>query len=104
LVSAFFVTLILRQLGRDQLETPYYVYVLDRQQRLLGVVSFWELFVAAPESKVGDIMHTEVVSVDEAQESVAAIIAQHDLLALPVVDDAGRMKGIVTVDDIVDVV
>lgn len=51
-------------------------------------------------------MHTEVVSVDEAQdqESVATIIAQHDLLALPVVDDAGRMKGIVTVDDIVDVV
>jgi magnesium transporter len=96
----------LRQLGRDQLETPYYVYVLDRQQRLIGVVSFWELFVASPESKVGDIMHTDVVSVAEAQdqESVATIIAQHDLLALPVVDQNGRMKGIVTVDDIVDVV
>lgn len=96
----------LRQLGRDQLETPYYVYALDRQQRLLGVVSFWELFVAAPESKVEDIMHTEVLSVSETQdqESVAVIIAQHDLLALPVVDETGRMKGIITVDDIVDVV
>jgi magnesium transporter len=96
----------LRQLGRDQLETPYYVYVLDRQQRLLGVVSFWELFIAAPETRVGDIMHTDVVSVNEAQdqESVASLIAQHDLLAVPVVDNMGRMQGIVTVDDIVDVV
>jgi magnesium transporter len=96
----------LRQLVRNQIETPYYVYVLDRQQRLLGVVSFWELFTAAPDMRVGDLMQTDVVSVTEAQdqESVAAIIAQHDLLAVPVIDDAGRIKGIVTVDDIVDVV
>jgi magnesium transporter len=96
----------LRQLGREQLETPYYVYVVDRQQRLLGVVSFWELFIAAPEARVGDLMRTEVVSVSEAQdqEAVAGLIAQHDLLAVPVVDDAGRIKGIITIDDIVDVV
>lgn len=96
----------LRQMGRERLETPYYVYILDKQQRLLGVVSFWDLFMAAPATRVSDIMHTDVVVVNEAQEqeAVAALIAQHDLLALPVVDDTGRMKGIVTIDDIVDVV
>lgn len=96
----------LRKLGRDQIEMPYYVYVLDRQQRLIGVVSFWELFIAEPEAQVREIMRTEVVSVNEAQdqELVAGIMAQHDLLAIPVVDDAGRIKGIVTIDDIVDVV
>jgi magnesium transporter len=96
----------LRRQAKDQLETPYYVYVLDRRQRLLGVVSFWELFTAPAGKTMQELMRTDVVSVTEVQdqEAVAALIAQHDLLAVPVVDAAGRIQGIVTVDDVVDVV
>lgn len=95
----------LRQQAKKHLETPYYLYVLDHVQRLLGVVSFWELFTAPATARVRDFMRTDLVTVTEAQdqEEVATLIAQHDLLAVPVVDEAGRMKGIVTVDDIVDV-
>lgn len=89
----------------QRVETLYYVYVLDRQQRLLGVVSFRELFAAPPDALVRDIMHADVVAVreDTDQEEVARLFAEHDLLAIPVVDEQGRMKGLVTVDDIVDV-
>jgi len=95
----------LRQQATEHLETPYYIYVLDHAQRLLGVVSFWELFTAPAERLVQEFMQADLVTVTEAQdqEEVAALIAQHDLLALPVVDAAGHMKGIVTVDDLVDV-
>jgi magnesium transporter len=87
-------------------ETLYYAYVLDGEQRLLGVTSVRELFTAAPEKLVRDIMDTQVISAreDTDQEAVARLFAAHDLLAVPVVDDQNRMKGIVTVDDIVDVV
>ncbi len=96
----------LRKQARERVETIYTIYVLDSQQRLLGVVSFRDLFAAQPGTRVQDVMTTEVVSVleDLDQESVSNVIAEHDLQALPVVDAQGRMKGIVTVDDIVDVV
>jgi magnesium transporter len=96
----------LRRQARERLETIYYVYVLDEQQRLLGVVSFRELFAAPPDRKVRDIMHVDVVTVreDQDQESVSRVFAQHDLAAIPVLDAEDRVKGIVTVDDIVDVV
>jgi len=96
----------LRKQARERVETIYTIYVLDAQQRLLGVVSFRDLFAAQPGTRVQDVMTTEVVSVPEDldQESVSNLIAEHDLPALPVVDAEGRMKGIVTVDDIVDVV
>jgi len=88
------------------LETIYSVYVLDDQQRLCGVVSLRELFVAPPNKPVEDIMLTHVVSVreDQDQEAVSRIFAQHGLSAIPVVDADNRVKGVVTVDDIVDVV
>ena len=88
-----------------QVETIYYAYVLDSQQRLQGVISFRELFQAAGDTLVQDLMHTEIISVHEDldQESVARIYQQHDLLAIPVVDGEGRMKGIITFDDIADV-
>jgi magnesium transporter len=87
-------------------ETIYYAYVLDDEQRLLGVVSFRELFQRPGASVVRDFMHPEVVSVrdDMDQESVARLYLEQDLLALPVVDTASRMKGIITYDDIADVV
>jgi magnesium transporter len=89
-----------------ELETIYYVFVLEHDQRLLGVVSFRELFGAPGSQKVREVMLTDFVSIPEEmdQEEVARIFAQYDVLALPVVDAEGRMKGIVTVDDIVDVV
>ena len=96
----------LRRQARERIETIYYVYVLDGQQRLVGVVSFRELFAAAGDKKVQDVMRTDVVTVSEQmdQEAVSLLFAQHDFMALPVVDAEGHMKGIVTVDDIVDVV
>jgi magnesium transporter len=96
----------IRRQTREQVETVYYLYVLDAQQRLLGVVSFRDLLMAPPDRTVRDVMHTDVVTVHEQmdQEAVSALFAEQDFLAVPVVDDDGRMKGIVTVDDIVDVV
>jgi magnesium transporter len=96
----------LRRQTRDRAETIYYVYVLDQEQRLLGVVSFRELLTAEATRLVRNIMITDFVSIpaDMDQEAVSEIFAETDLLALPVVDSQGRIKGIVTVDDIVDVV
>ena len=80
--------------------------MLDAQQHLLGVVSFRELFAAPGDKKIQEVMRTDVVTVSDQmnQEAVSQLFAHHDLIALPVVDAEGRMKGIVTVDDIVDVV
>jgi magnesium transporter len=95
----------LRRQTRD-IETIYYAYALDAQQRLLGVVSFRDLFAADRTRTVRDIMRTRFVSVPENmdQEAVARVFAEHHLLAVPVVGADGRMAGIVTIDDIVDVV
>jgi magnesium transporter len=96
----------LRRQARERLETIYYLYVLDAEQRLLGVVSFRELFAASSDKTVRDIMHTDVTTVPEDmdQEAVSKVIEEHDLLAVPVIDAERHVKGIVTVDDIVDVV
>jgi magnesium transporter len=96
----------LRRQARERLETIYYMYVLDAEQRLLGVVSFRDLFAAPPEKKVRDIMHTEVVTAPESmdQEALSRLFAEHNFLAIPVIDAERHVKGIVTVDDIVDVV
>jgi magnesium transporter len=96
----------LQRQAQEKLETIYYAYVLDQEQKLRGVVSFRDLFTAPGDKPLADVMRTNVISVTETmnQEAVARVIAQHDLNAVPVVDAEGRMKGIVTVDDIVDVV
>ena len=94
-----------KQLG-NELEMIYYVYVLDSQQHLLGVVSFDDLFKADGNRKISDIMDTEPTTVEDDmdQEAVALLFAREDSYALPVVDENGVMKGIITIDDIVDVV
>ncbi len=91
---------------QEQVETIHYIYVLDREQHLLGIVSMRELFQAAPQQKVKDIMHTQIITVAENldQEEISVLFSKYALLALPVVDHQGRMMGVVTVDDIVDVV
>ena len=96
----------LRQQTRSSVEMPYYAYVLDAQQHLLGVVSFRELLAARGDRQVSEVMRTEVRSVDENadQEAVARFVRQTGLMAVPVLDQEKRMRGIVTVDDIVDVV
>jgi len=96
----------LRRQARERLETIYYVYVLDAEQRLLGVVSFRELFAAPPDKRVRDIMHTDVVTAPEEmdQEALSRLFAEHNFLAIPVVDPERHVKGIVTADDILDVV
>jgi magnesium transporter len=98
--------LYLRRQARAKLETIYVAYVLDMDQHLMGVVSFRDLFAADPKRLVSDIMETDVVRVTEDmdQETVSRLFAEHDLNVIPVVDHDGKMIGIVTVDDIVDVV
>jgi len=89
-----------------QLETMYYAYAVDSEQRLLGVVSFRDLFSADREKTIRDVMRTRFVAATEDmdQEAVARLFAEHHLLAIPVLDAQHRMQGIVTVDDIIGVV
>ncbi len=96
----------LRRQALGELETIYYAYVLDAHQKLMGVVSFRDLFRADNNTPVREVMTTNPVSVQEEmdQESVSRVLADSDLMAVPVVDAEGRMKGIITSDDIVDVV
>jgi magnesium transporter len=95
-----------RKQMREQPRTIYYGYVLDSEQRLLGVVSFRELFTASVRTRVAEIMKRQVTTIPEQmdQETVSHKFAQSHLVALPVVSTEGQMKGIVTVDDVVDVV
>jgi len=96
----------LRRQTRERVESIYYAYVLDKESRLLGVVSFRQLMMARGDALVLDVMAKDLVTVlDEMdQEAVGRLFAQYDLLAIPVVDGQGRMQGVVTADDIVDVV
>lgn len=96
----------LRLQAQKHLENIYYVYVLDEAQKLLGVVSFRDLFRAAHDKKVRDVMQAEVVTVPENQdqEIVARMFSQHKFFALPVVDEFHRLKGIITADDILHAV
>lgn len=86
-------------------ETIYYLYATDSVRRLTGIVSLRELVVSQPEQTIGEIMTREVVFVytDTDQEEVARLIQRYDFLALPVVDKEQRLVGIVTVDDVIDI-
>lgn len=93
-----------RQTAPDA-ETVYQLYVLDSDGQLIGTMSLRQLMVARPGALVDDIMIKDVIKtpVDKAQEEVARIVARYDMLALPVIDADGRMVGIVTHDDAMDV-
>lgn len=86
-------------------ETIYYLYVIDVSRYLKGVLSLRELVLAQPDQVIGDIMKPEMISVstDTDQEEVARVIQRYDLTALPVVDREQRLVGIITVDDVLDV-
>jgi len=87
-------------------ETVYYVYVMDADEHLLGVLPLHRLVLTRPDTPVGDIMATEIIRVraDADQEVAAQLLMDHDLLALPVVDAENHLLGIVTQDDIADVI
>jgi magnesium transporter len=90
----------------EELETIYYVYVVDGLQRLSGVVSLRQILFAPDNRRIIDIMERNVVSVrdDTDQEETAKVLENHDLIALPVVDRWNRLLGIVTFDDMIDVI
>lgn len=96
-----------RRFGREELaELLYYIYVCSPADELLGVVSLRDLILSEPGQALSEIMTENVfqVSAFDDQEKVAHEIARYDLAALPVVDSVSRMLGVVTVDDVVDVV
>lgn len=91
----------------EEKETIYYAYAVSPEGSLRGVISLRELVTAKPDRRVSDLMESEhviTVRATDEQRQAAQVISKYDLLAIPVVDDAGRLLGIVTVDDVVDVV
>lgn len=92
--------------GAHEVETVYYIYVLDDLQRLQGVVSLRELLKSEDSIKINEIMEKNYIAVHEEtdQEEVAKTLETYDLIALPVVDSRNQMLGIVTFDDIIDVI
>jgi len=96
----------LRRQAADRAGAMYYAYVCDAEQKLRGVVSFRKLLSARPDQRVEELMQTDLITVPEAmdQEELSRLFATYRLVSFPVVDAQGHMKGIVTLDDIVDVV
>lgn len=87
-------------------EMIHYLYVIDEAKKLIGVLSYRNLILAEPEQPIEAIMFERVIAVrvDDDQEEVARVIARYDFLAVPVVEHDGRLVGMITVDDIIDIV
>lgn len=95
----------IRKVGREA-ETVAYIYVVDPAGRLTGVVSLRDLILENPDTVVADFMNTSVISVPAAmdQEEVARLVSEYDFVAIPVVSQDQRLLGIITVDDVIDVI
>ena len=93
----------IRRTAREA-ETIYYLYVIEPNGKLVGVISLGELVLADPEKPIREFMHKRLVTarLTESQEDIAQAVSKYNLLALPVVDDQGRIQGIVTADDALD--
>jgi len=93
------------QKEHSDVEMAFYLYVVDEYGKLVGVISLRQLVVVAPETPLKEFMSTDVFSVQTGmdQEEVARIVARYDILAVPVVDDSNRLVGVVTVDDVLDI-
>jgi len=89
----------------QDVEMPFYLYVVDEYGKLTGVCSLRQLVVVNPETPLKNFMATDVFSVhtDVDQEEVAKLVARYDILAVPVVDESNKLVGIVTVDDVIDI-
>ena len=88
-----------------EVEVPFYVYVLDSRRHLVGVHSLRQLLIAAPDKPLREFMSTDIVSVttDTDQEEVARVVSRYDLLAVPVVDEQHRLVGVISIDDVIEV-
>ncbi len=95
---------IVKKRGREREEFVYVVYVVD-QEKLAGVVSLRELLIADPDQGIAEVMRTNILSVLPTmdQEDVARRMAKYDMNVMPVVADDGRLLGVITIDDIIDV-
>ncbi|MCK4905618.1 magnesium transporter [bacterium] len=87
-------------------ETIYYVYVIDSERKLLGFISLKDILISNGSKLIKDIMHLNIINahIDDDKEQVAKKLADYDLLAIPIVDTDNKLIGIVTVDDVVDVI
>ena len=94
------------QRSHEELEMAFYLYVVNDHGHLVGILSLRELVVNDPDALLSSLMTTDVVSVttDTDQEVVARIVARYNFLGVPVVDAANRLVGVVTVDDVIDVI
>ena len=103
LLTAEQVLDVLRESAHEA-ETVYYLYVLDEESHLTGVLSLRDLVLAQPSVPISEIMETRIVTVDlnDSQEECAQLISKYNLLAVPVVDREKRLHGIVTADDALD--
>ena len=92
--------------GSRDVEVVFYLYVIDPRRHLVGVVSLRRLLLVAPDTPLKRIMTTDLISVraDMDQEEVARQVASYNLLAIPVVDEESKLVGVITVDDIIDVI
>ncbi len=98
-------TAIERLQAAGEREASFYVYVVDAGEHLVGVLSLRQLIMQPPDKRLRDFMSSDPIRVttDADQEEVSRIVARYDLLAVPVVDNANRLVGVVTVDDVIDV-
>ena len=96
----------LQKRGEDATEMVFYLYVVDSRNHLVGVCSLRQLLMVPPSTTIMSVMADEVVSVNVQtdQEDVARLVEKYDFLAIPVTDDENKLLGIVTVDDVIDVI
>jgi len=96
----------LRRDARDRAQAVYYAYVVDSEERLLGVVSFRDLLTTSGDKTIQEVMRTHVITAPEHldQEALSHLFARYNLQMIPIVDSEKRIKGVVTLDDIIDVV
>lgn len=90
----------------DDVETLYYIYVLSNDENLEGILTIRELLLNNDDTQIYDYMNRDFISVDvkEEENEVAKLVAKYNLIALPVVDEENKMKGIITVDDAIDII
>lgn len=90
----------------DEAEMPFYIYVINTEDKMVGVLSLRQMLLASSNTKLKNFMRKEFVSVspEDDQETVANIVAQYNYLAIPVVKNTGTLIGIITVDDVIDII
>jgi magnesium transporter len=96
----------LRTSRSEDLEMVFYLYIVDDRRHLVGVCSLRDLLLADPDDELREVMNSRTTSVNTStdQEEVARLVARYDFLALPVVDSENKLVGIITVDDIIDII